>query len=97
MEPVQSLALQGADRVAGVMMLRRSWESCEGRRWALVLQLSHDAQSQRKAASTSHAQDYLVFNCSSSWTLSSERGFSSTAKSTDFPSQGFRLKKVKKS
>lgn len=54
--------------------------------WALVLQLSHDIQSQRKAASSSHAQDHLGFNCFSSWTLSSECGFSSTAKSNVFPS-----------
>lgn len=59
----------------------------------MVLELSHDAQSQSKETSSNPAEDHLGFNCFSS----SERGFSSTAKSPDFPSQGCRLKKAKQS
>lgn len=76
---MQLSALQGADGAAAVMRRTRIWERCKGWRVALALQVSRDAQSQGKAASSSHAQDRWGLNRFASWTLSSEHGFSSSA------------------
>lgn len=85
------------DRVFGLMRWMRIWERSKDRSVGTGVTAQPKVQSQRKAASSSNAQDHLVLNCFSSWTLSSERGFSSTAKSNVFPSQGCRLKKDKQS